>query len=758
MNYSLNQNGESVDTPRGIIDEIPGHQVDTVCRNLTNRPDTSTITESPLYKPLLGPEIRLFSIQRARENSILRCNMFHVPLTEGLKFHALSYVWGDPEHKRMIKVNDKPLVVNQNLYDFLDQAWKTEDLFRHEYPATLGEEGTIAEALHWWIDAICINQGDIDEKNEQVPRMGQLYSSASQVWVWLGLPQTVIPDAPKFEMLRLALSGPFAKELSDADARGGKPAVLAAQPNTTAVNNGVRNIARVILERMQQDPRISGSPDLAGEKMLELQVITEAADAGVSEKGIRKGVDLPPTPDGEYTMRKPPGGTDAFLKLLLSQLDRLMANPWFDRTWIIQEFVLSQNRPIALIGNYSFHCTHLFQLNRNILQSRSTMSSATHSMLQGMISNMHKLSNLVNTHQWKRGPGGLFEVPGFPLLSPAHKLLHLLRMFSKKQSTVPHDQVYGMLGLLESQLPGHLKPDYRLPFERVCQDYARFILEDTGDLKIIEAHWSELEECPSWVPDLRYLDPPRKRHAASAMGAVRFSADGQKLTVEGVPMGRVSTCSCSRSHIADQSLIAYLRTINDIVLTGSAWLTQRPLEAVFTAWLEVLLVRQFVLPLSTVSGITSMESLISAFTACCLPITSSPEMLPRLTPSSFPKLFATNLRSPDLFHAVLSLASLGYCLLETGSIAICQLKTPEPQTQHHEGDAAWALKGCENLSILRPGEGGYAYVGHCLVLQPDLEGVPVASRFGMLRFGGSLSYVLDEEFFADKQPEEVVLV
>ena len=37
-----------------------------------------------------------------------------------------------------------------------------------------------------WVDAICINQGDTQEKNVQVPRMNQVYGNASNVCIWLG--------------------------------------------------------------------------------------------------------------------------------------------------------------------------------------------------------------------------------------------------------------------------------------------------------------------------------------------------------------------------------------------------------------------------------------------------------------------------------------------------------------------------------------------------------------------------------------------
>jgi hypothetical protein len=37
-----------------------------------------------------------------------------------------------------------------------------------------------------WIDAICINQMDVEEKSHQVASMGKLYSKATKTLIWLG--------------------------------------------------------------------------------------------------------------------------------------------------------------------------------------------------------------------------------------------------------------------------------------------------------------------------------------------------------------------------------------------------------------------------------------------------------------------------------------------------------------------------------------------------------------------------------------------
>ncbi|KAK8072942.1 hypothetical protein PG996_006290 [Apiospora saccharicola] len=43
------------------------------------------------------------------------------------------------------------------------------------------------QEISLWVDAICINQKDTDERNAQVQRMGDIYSLAESVTAWLGL-------------------------------------------------------------------------------------------------------------------------------------------------------------------------------------------------------------------------------------------------------------------------------------------------------------------------------------------------------------------------------------------------------------------------------------------------------------------------------------------------------------------------------------------------------------------------------------------
>ncbi|KAF4849562.1 Heterokaryon incompatibility protein 6, OR allele [Colletotrichum siamense] len=89
-------------------------------------------------------------------------------------------------------------------YDAVSYAWGGEDNNRdHNSPIYIGEYWDILHATRncwavlrylrpWkgtrfiWLDFVCINQRDTEEKVQQIRKMGQIYSQCSQVFLWLG--------------------------------------------------------------------------------------------------------------------------------------------------------------------------------------------------------------------------------------------------------------------------------------------------------------------------------------------------------------------------------------------------------------------------------------------------------------------------------------------------------------------------------------------------------------------------------------------
>ena len=96
-------------------------------------------------------------------------------------FTSLSYVWAAQTHPDMFPVacNGCRLQVHQNLYTALPFLARR---FVAEAPL----------AVPFWIDAICINQADDEEKISQIRLMNTIYRRADRVLVWLGL--TFVPE------------------------------------------------------------------------------------------------------------------------------------------------------------------------------------------------------------------------------------------------------------------------------------------------------------------------------------------------------------------------------------------------------------------------------------------------------------------------------------------------------------------------------------------------------------------------------------
>ncbi|KAH9905712.1 heterokaryon incompatibility protein-domain-containing protein [Xylariomycetidae sp. FL2044] len=129
-------------------------------------------TEAFCYRPLAeGVDCtRLVEIQPAGDDndSLIVCNVVQVEFGDRPTYKALSYRWGDETDKRTILVNGAGFQVGRNLWDALH---------------CLRQKGG---GERYWIDAICINQDDIAERNRQVRNMRHIYFRAHTVIIWLG--------------------------------------------------------------------------------------------------------------------------------------------------------------------------------------------------------------------------------------------------------------------------------------------------------------------------------------------------------------------------------------------------------------------------------------------------------------------------------------------------------------------------------------------------------------------------------------------
>ena len=145
------------------------------------------------YQPLGGAHeeyIRLLTLLPGSNGEEIRCFLRKVKLREAAdnkSYETLSYTWGDEEPDKHIYLRtedggDVRFAVRTNLL----QALRA---FRHP-----------EELRNLWIDAICINQQDDDEKAGQIPLMRRIYEGSMQTLVWLG--EGTVESRPAMNLAR----------------------------------------------------------------------------------------------------------------------------------------------------------------------------------------------------------------------------------------------------------------------------------------------------------------------------------------------------------------------------------------------------------------------------------------------------------------------------------------------------------------------------------------------------------------------------
>jgi hypothetical protein len=128
-------------------------------------------------------QIRLLDVLPGKKEDSISCKLRVVSLHDEINFEALSYVWGlttSYNNLKEVEVEGEGTPVTENLYNAL------VCLRLPKAKRTL------------WIDQLCIEQWNIEEKSKQVNLMRQIYQKCNRCLVWLGdftLNTSVITDS-----------------------------------------------------------------------------------------------------------------------------------------------------------------------------------------------------------------------------------------------------------------------------------------------------------------------------------------------------------------------------------------------------------------------------------------------------------------------------------------------------------------------------------------------------------------------------------
>jgi hypothetical protein len=141
---------------------------------------TGTINYTPLDPQ--QSQIRLLHVHPSKwMDADITCHLSVESLDNpDLVYETLSYVWGKSYHNHFLRVGNVSVPVTNNLWHAMKQ-------FRYN---------DIERII--WVDAVCINQSDIQERSDQVSKMGKIYSRCASVEIWLGDPRKDVDLAFKF--------------------------------------------------------------------------------------------------------------------------------------------------------------------------------------------------------------------------------------------------------------------------------------------------------------------------------------------------------------------------------------------------------------------------------------------------------------------------------------------------------------------------------------------------------------------------------
>ncbi|KAF8851894.1 HET-domain-containing protein [Acephala macrosclerotiorum] len=126
--------------------------------------------------PQGSDEIRLLQVAKRDGPMGFEYTLVHFSLQAAPAFQAVSYVWGNPDRIAQLSLTDgTELPVTKSIQDsipFLSQHCSTGYL---------------------WIDQLCINQDDMNERIHQVKMMGNIYRKTAHALVWLDEQEALHP-------------------------------------------------------------------------------------------------------------------------------------------------------------------------------------------------------------------------------------------------------------------------------------------------------------------------------------------------------------------------------------------------------------------------------------------------------------------------------------------------------------------------------------------------------------------------------------
>lgn len=391
--------------------------------------------------PLGAGQIRLIRLRPGKWTDTVTCDLYNTrqynAQGELVHYYALSYVWGSRGVTRPIRLAGKTYQTTINLQRALRYV-------RMHHPS-----GAVL-----WVDALCIDQENVQERTHQVELMSRIYSRCQKVLVYLG---DNLDDRRR-------------NNRSPAPMRDGRgPCALSALTQTKDVVRYDASRAFALLQELSQ-----------GKHLQQLDVLNQI-EAAIAPENLETN---------QYTASECLASEFDDTTCVFESLRRLMHHPftpWWTRVWVIQESALAPSLDI-IHGTTTVPWTLVVDAAKNLARHSSDCCSEA-------LARLPQDQSKVLADFAKR----VLDVADLRINMDPKPLLELLRRFRDRNASDPRDKVYALLSLASTQLV----PDYSVSEVDVFMRATLECIQTSRSLDVLNTDLGRKfrTDLPSWVPD-----------------------------------------------------------------------------------------------------------------------------------------------------------------------------------------------------------------------------------------------------------------
>ncbi|KAF7528204.1 hypothetical protein G7054_g10234 [Neopestalotiopsis clavispora] len=402
--------------------------------------------------------IRVLAVEPGQYDDPLHGSFCYERLDDpALDFDALSYCWGTQEQRDSIGMSNGHAVESLPSTAF--------SISRNVALAIRGLRHK-NDVLKIWIDAICINQDDLTEREHQVSLMGSIYSLAGTVHIWLG--------------------------------EGGCGCGAALR-----VIRDIYNLNSELRCQGSWQCRCTGSPHSA---LIELEQYVQTHNEG-SWRNVDETFNFNKASFSEAEIQASTGENCQIWFLVSS----LFQNPWFQRVWVLQE-ALAAHRALLHIGS---DCINWFELDQ-VVQWMDEPQYRSHKTYLHL--------GLMMPSVWKKLSRRRREDTGHML-----SLLEIFLATLDMRATDPRDRLYAIIGFSQevrktAEIPTALRPNYEKSLEIVMADFTRWCMMEQCSLRVLS--FVHCQPSRAWNRTLSTIGSPISAFKGSPAATWALSTEG----------------------------------------------------------------------------------------------------------------------------------------------------------------------------------------------------------------------------------------